>query len=228
MSKRVAEEMNLTNGEVSYLIRFEGNVTDRTKIKFMTDGVLMKEFLSDCLLSKYSVIILDEAHERSVYTDILIGILSRVVPARAKRNDPLKLIIMSATLCVDHFIKNTNLFQKIKPPVISVESRQFKVTVHFNRTTNPNYLAEAYKKVCKIHSKLPRGGILVFVTGQAEVKYLVRKLKSAFPFSNNSDKSNSSVKKKSQKCLPQIDLSRYALPGEDDSDSDLEDVYEGE
>lgn len=64
MSQRVAEEMNLSTKEVSYLIRFEGNVTDDTKIKFMTDGVLLKEMQTDFLLSKYSVIILDEAHER--------------------------------------------------------------------------------------------------------------------------------------------------------------------
>lgn len=98
MSKRVAEEMNLTSKEVSYLIRFEGNVTDQTKIKFLTDGVLLKEIQKDFLLSKYSVVILDEAHERSVYTDILIGFLSRIVVTRAKRGDPLKLIVMSATL----------------------------------------------------------------------------------------------------------------------------------
>lgn len=84
MSRRVGEEMNLTSEKVSYLIRFEGNVTDNTQIKFMTDGVLLKEIKNDFLLSKYSVIILDEAHERSVYTDILIGLLSRVVPLRAK------------------------------------------------------------------------------------------------------------------------------------------------
>lgn len=64
MSQRVAEEMNLSTREVSYLIRFEGNVTEDTKIKFMTDGVLLKELQSDFLLSKYSAIILDEAHER--------------------------------------------------------------------------------------------------------------------------------------------------------------------
>ncbi|KAF3423576.1 hypothetical protein E2986_06215 [Frieseomelitta varia] len=106
MSKRVAEEMNLTEREVSYLIRFEGNVTSETRVKFMTDGVLLKEVQSDFLLTKYSVIILDEAHERSVYTDILIGLLSRIVPLRNKRKDPLKLVIMSATLRVEEFVEN--------------------------------------------------------------------------------------------------------------------------
>jgi len=91
MSARVAEEMNLSTKEVSYLIRFEGNATPSTKILFMTDGVLLREARSDLMLSKYSVIIVDEAHERSVFTDILIGLLSRVVRLRKERGDPLKV-----------------------------------------------------------------------------------------------------------------------------------------
>ncbi|CAB0016610.1 unnamed protein product, partial [Nesidiocoris tenuis] len=119
MSKRVGEELNLSSDKVSYLIRFEGNATPETEIKFMTDGVLLKEIQGDFLLSKYSVIILDEAHERSVYTDILMGLLSRIVPLRHKRSDPLKLIVMSATLRVEDFVENKHLF-KTPPPVIKV------------------------------------------------------------------------------------------------------------
>ncbi|XP_049942398.1 probable ATP-dependent RNA helicase kurz [Schistocerca serialis cubense] len=184
MSVRVAEEMNLTSKEVSYLIRFEGNTTKDTKIKFMTDGVLLKEIQSDFLLTKYSVIILDEAHERSVYTDILIGLLSRIVPLRNKRGNSLKLIIMSATLRLEDFTENSRLF-KVPPPVIKVDSRQFPVTVHFNKRTWPDYVREAYKKACKIHTQLPEGGILVFVTGQKEVKTLVQKLRKTFPYHKN-------------------------------------------
>ncbi|XP_050328897.1 probable ATP-dependent RNA helicase kurz [Bactrocera neohumeralis] len=181
MSKRVAREMNLNEQEVSYLIRFEGNVTPQTRIKFMTDGVLLKEVESDFLLRRYSVIILDEAHERSAYTDILVGLLSRIVPLRQKRGDPLKLIIMSATLRVDDFIGNPKLF-KYPPPVLKVEARQFPVTVHFQRRTPTDYLQEAFKKIAKIHSQLPDGGILVFLTGQQEVNTLVRKLRRTFPY----------------------------------------------
>lgn len=181
MSKRVAHEMNLSSDIVSYLIRFEGNTTENTKIKFMTDGVLLKEIESDFTLNKYSVIILDEAHERSVYTDILIGLLSRIVPLRQKRGSPLKLIIMSATLRVDDFTKNKQLF-KVAPPVLNIETRQFPVTIHFNKYTTDEYVKEAYNKTIKIHTKLPEGGILVFLTGQQEVNNLVRKLRKAFPY----------------------------------------------
>ncbi|XP_011057226.1 PREDICTED: probable ATP-dependent RNA helicase kurz [Acromyrmex echinatior] len=184
MSKRVAEELNLSEKEVSYLIRFEGNVTEETKIKFMTDGVLLKEVQSDFLLTKYSVIILDEAHERSVYTDILIGLLSRIVPLRNKRGNPLKLIIMSATLSVEEFVKNTRLF-KIKPPIIEVKARQFPVKIHFNRTTSKDYVNEALQKAIKIHTRLPEGGILIFLTGQQEVHTVVRKLRKSFPLKKN-------------------------------------------
>lgn len=126
----------------------------------MTDGVLLKEIETDFLLSKYSVIILDEAHERSVYTDILVGLLSRIVPLRHKRGQPLKLIIMSATLRVSDFTENTRLF-KIPPPLLKVEARQFPVTIHFQKRTPDDYVAEAYRKTLKIHNKLPEGGILI-------------------------------------------------------------------
>eukprot|EP00072_Mus_musculus_P059459 XP_011239139.1 PREDICTED: probable ATP-dependent RNA helicase DHX37 isoform X3 [Mus musculus] len=182
MSQRVAKEMNLSHRVVSYQIRYEGNVTEETRIKFMTDGVLLKEIQKDFLLLKYKVVIIDEAHERSVYTDILLGLLSRIVALRAKRHLPLKLLIMSATLRVEDFTQNQRLFTT-PPPVIKVESRQFPVTVHFNkRTPLDDYSGECFRKVCKIHRMLPAGGILVFLTGQAEVHALCRRLRKAFPF----------------------------------------------
>lgn len=249
MSKRVATEMSLSTDIVSYLIRFEGNVTNKTKIKFMTDGVLLKELENDFSLTKYSVIILDEAHERSVYTDILVGLLSRIVLLRQKRNDPLKLIIMSATLRVEDFTNNKKLF-KTPPPVLSVEARQFPVTIHFNKRTSDEsrYLKDAYNKAAKIHNQLPEGGILIFVTGQHDVNYLVRRLRKSFPYrqpdgstkkpdvpENVSDgedsdemdmkkaiRNSKNAKKKlhSMISLPQISLDNYKLPS-DDTDADL-------
>ncbi|CAB3361195.1 Hypothetical predicted protein [Cloeon dipterum] len=186
MASRVAEEMGLSSREVSYLIRFEGNASPSTRILFMTDGVLLREARSDLLLSKYSVIIVDEAHERSLFTDILVGLLSRVVKLRQQKGDPLKLIVMSATLRLEDFTENTRLF-KTPPPVIKVDSRQYPVNVHFARETAVDYMSAAYKKVCKIHTQLPDGGILVFVTGQKEVKQLVQKLRKAFPLKTQSE-----------------------------------------
>ncbi|XP_049879398.1 probable ATP-dependent RNA helicase kurz [Pectinophora gossypiella] len=215
MSARVAHELALTSKEVSYLMRFEGNVTTDTKIKFMTDGVLLKEIQSDFLLSKYSVVIIDEAHERSVYTDILLGLLSRIVPLRRKRGSPLRLIIMSATLRVEDFTENTRLFKE-PPPVIQIDSRQFPVTVHFNKHTYSDYLKEAYKKTVKIHTRLPDGGILIFVTGQQEVRYLVRKLKAAFPYRKDVDYS----KLISKKTVADADAALDSEPDDIESDDD--------
>ncbi|XP_066144802.1 probable ATP-dependent RNA helicase kurz [Euwallacea fornicatus] len=252
MSQRVGEEMSLSSKEVSYLIRFEGNVTDDTKIKFMTDGVLLKEMQSDFLLKKYSVIILDEAHERSVFTDILIGFLSRLVSLRKKKGDPLKLIIMSATLRLADFTENKRLF-KVSPPVINVEARQFPVTVHFNKRTDKNYLKAAYSKVVKIHTSLPEGGILVFVTGQREVNYLVKKLRKTFsskkskikvkdvaveselPEENISEDDDEEYfiksarkmnqRKKKIKVIPKVNLDDYSVENDTESFSDEE--YDG-
>ncbi|XP_061585470.1 probable ATP-dependent RNA helicase DHX37 [Cololabis saira] len=124
----------------------------------MTDGVLLKEIQKDFLLQKYTVIIIDEAHERSVYTDILMGLLSRIVPLRNKKQMPMKLLIMSATLRVEDFTENQKLF-RTPPPVITVNARQFPVTIHFNkRTPLEDYAGEVFHKICKIHRMLPAGG----------------------------------------------------------------------
>uniref|UniRef100_A0A669F1M7 RNA helicase n=1 Tax=Oreochromis niloticus TaxID=8128 RepID=A0A669F1M7_ORENI len=212
MSHRVAKEMNLPTQVVSYQIRYEGNVTSDTKIKFMTDGVLLKEIQKDFLLQKYSAIIIDEAHERSVYTDILIGLLSRIVPLRNKKGMPMKLLIMSATLRVEDFTENQRLF-RTPPPVIKVDARQFPVTIHFNkRTPLEDYTGEAFHKTCKIHRMLPPGGILVFLTGQAEVHSLCRRLRKAFPFRKGNTL-------KMRKPKPQREA---GIGDEEDGDSDLD------
>ncbi|KAK3902830.1 P-loop containing nucleoside triphosphate hydrolase protein [Staphylotrichum tortipilum] len=185
MSKRVAQELGDHGRVVGYQIRFEGTVDPNTAVKFMTDGVLLREVAQDFALKKYSVIIIDEAHERSVNTDILIAILSRVVKLRAEliKDDPstkpLKIVIMSATLRVEEFTQNTRLF-KTPPRVIEVEGRQHEVTMHFARKTRHDYIEDAFRKISKGHRKLPPGGMLVFLTGQGEISQLSKKLKGAF------------------------------------------------
>jgi ATP-dependent RNA helicase DHX37/DHR1 len=185
MAKRVGDELGDHGHRVAYQIRFEGTVSPQTAVKFMTDGVLLREVAQDIALRKYSAIVIDEAHERSVNTDILVGMMSRVVKLREEMAaedpsvKPLKLIIMSATLRVTDFTENTTLFAT-PPPVIQAEGRQYPVTNHFARKTPHDYVEEAFRKVNKGHRKLPPGGFLVFLTGQNEITQLSKKLKEAF------------------------------------------------
>ncbi|KAF1811056.1 pre-mRNA-splicing factor ATP-dependent RNA helicase PRP43 [Eremomyces bilateralis CBS 781.70] len=187
MAKRVGEEMGDMKHRVGYKIRFDGTVTANTAIKFMTDGVLLREVSQDFSLAKYSAIIIDEAHERGVNTDILIGMLSRIVNLRkdmAKTDEsvkPLKLIIMSATLRTADFAANSRLFRETLPPVVKAEGRQHPVSVHFSRKTKVGYVEEVFKKVKRGHEKLPPGGMLVFLTGQDEIWSVAKQLKQAFP-----------------------------------------------
>jgi HrpA-like RNA helicase len=189
---------------VGYQIRYDSHSLsmEHTKIKFMTDGILLREITQDILLRDYSVVILDEAHERNINTDILLGMLSRAIPLRKQISveehrkfatlteeektrynppiTPLKLVIMSATIRVEDF-QNPILFPTVLPPVIQVPSRQYPVITHFaKRTELKNYLKETYRKVCQIHTKLPSGGILVFLTGKQEILTLCRKLYRRF------------------------------------------------
>lgn len=186
MATRVGQELALPPSRVSYQIRYDATTSSTTSIKFMTDGVLLRELANDFLLNRYSVIIVDEAHERSVNTDVLIGTLTRVVKLREELwregkegAKPLRMIIMSATLRVTDFTENKTLF-KVPPPVISVGARQHPVTMHFNRKTRSDYMQEAYSKVSKIHARLPPGGILVFLTGQNEIVTLCKRLEKRF------------------------------------------------
>eukprot|EP00210_Caulerpa_lentillifera_P000337 g330.t1 len=137
----------------------------------MTDGVLIRELQNDFVLQKYTAVVLDEAHERTLNTDVLIGMLSRVVTLRRRlKLTPLKLLIMSATLEAGTFCENPRLFPEA-PPVIEIPSRQFPVTIHFSKRTElADYETLALKKVCKIHRTLPPGGILVFLTGRRQIE----------------------------------------------------------
>ncbi|MBW0470305.1 hypothetical protein O181_010020 [Austropuccinia psidii MF-1] len=212
MAHRVAVEMGLEgSGVVAYQIRHDTTISPATKIKFMTDGVLLRELAADFLLSRYSVIIVDEAHERSVNTDVLIGVLSRVVRLRMKKwirnlslkdskppikNQqavyPLRLIIMSATLRVSDFVLNQTLFPE-SPPLVEIGARQYPVAIHFNRRTVTDYVSEALTKTIKIHTRLPPGGILIFLTGQMEIMTLCRKLEKKFGYKAVEERKRSKI-----------------------------------
>lgn len=199
MANRVSQELGQYSDQVSYQIRFETTVSKKTAIKFMTDGILLREIADDFALRKYSIIIIDEAHERSVNTDILIGMVSRIVDLRksmAKEDPsvkPLKVVIMSATLRISDFTENASLFRQGPPPLVQAEGRQYPVTVHFARRTHRDYVEEAFRKVSRGHRKLPPGGMLVFLTGQNEIRQLSKRLKQAFKPTQRGDTANAKV-----------------------------------
>ena len=230
MANRVSDELGGLNGKVSYQIRFESSVSDKTAIKFMTDGILIREIANDFALLKYSVIVIDEAHERSANTDILIGMVSRIVDLRATMHKedskvaPLKLIIMSATLRISDFIENPNLFRNGAPPLLQAEGRQFPVTVHFSRRTQRDYLDEAFLKVSRGHKKLPPGGMLVFLTGQNEISALAKRLREAFdstPLSSSESGRVTIAANEAPLEAEDVDLGQNALTlDEQESDTD--------
>eukprot|EP01018_Ginkgo_biloba_P028657 Gb_13411 [translate_table: standard] len=162
VAKRVSEEMESELGDkVGYAIRFEDVTGPNTLIKYMTDGVLLRETLREPDLDQYSVIIMDEAHERSLNTDVLFGILKQIV---ARRRD-FKLIVTSATLNAQKF---SNFFGSV--PVFNIPGRTFPVNILFSKTPCEDYVEAAVKQAMSIHITCPAGDILVFMTGQDEIE----------------------------------------------------------
>lgn len=162
VSARVAEEMGVKLGsEVGYAIRFEDNTNDKTIIKYMTDGMLLREFLTEPDLGAYSCLIVDEAHERTVSTDILFGLLKDLARARPD----LKLIIASATLNAQKFAAYLD-----DAPILYVPGRRFSVDIMYTKQPEANYLAAAVTTVFQIHVSQGPGDILVFLTGQDEIE----------------------------------------------------------
>ncbi|CAM9875864.1 unnamed protein product [Ectocarpus sp. 8 AP-2014] len=171
VAKRVADERGCRLGEeVGYSIRFEDRTGPRTRIKYMTDGVLVRECLEDPYLSRYGVVMLDEAHERSIDTDILFGLLKR---ALARRPD-LRAVITSATLDVERFAA---FFDGC--PFINVPGRTHAVDVYHSKTrqvmtatgpASPRYVEDAVDIIRKVHRTQGPGHVLAFFTGQDEIE----------------------------------------------------------
>ncbi|CAN6700625.1 unnamed protein product [Malus baccata var. baccata] len=168
VAKRVAEEFGCRLGEeVGYAIRFEDCTGPDTVIKYMTDGMLLREILIDENLSQYSVVMLDEAHERTINTDVLFGLLKQLV----KRRPDLRLIVTSATLDAEKFSAyffNCNIF--------TIPGRTFPVEILYTKQPESDYLDAALITVLQIHLTEPEGDILLFLTGQEEIDFACQSL----------------------------------------------------
>ena len=182
VAKRVAEETDSILGQqVGYSIRFDDCSSSQTRLKYVTDGMLIRELLLDEMLSRYSVIVLDEAHERTLNTDLLLPILKGIVAKRSiiNRNtnqdkqtspsstfSPLKLIIMSATIQVDRFVN----FFDCKAPLLQIPGRTHPVEIYYSKESEKDYVAAAIRSAVQIHVCLPPGDILIFLTGEEEIE----------------------------------------------------------
>ena len=162
VAKRVAEEVGCAVGTtVGYTIRFEDCSGAGTAIRYMTEGLLLRETLVDPLLERYGAVVMDEAHERSLSTDILFGILRRVV---AQRRD-LKLVVTSATMDSDKFAA---FFGHV--PVFTIPGRTYPVDLMFSKVPCADYVEAAVRQALTVHLSYPPGDILVFMTGQEDIE----------------------------------------------------------
>ncbi|KAF4594648.1 pre-mRNA splicing factor ATP-dependent RNA helicase prp16 [Ophiocordyceps camponoti-floridani] len=162
VAKRVAEEMEVRLGStVGYAIRFEDCTSKETIIKYMTDGVLLRESLNEPDLDRYSCIIMDEAHERALNTDILMGLFKKII----QRRRDLKLIVTSATMNAKRF---SDFFGSA--PEFTIPGRTFPVDVMFHRSPVEDYVDQAVQQVLAIHVSMDAGDILVFMTGQEDIE----------------------------------------------------------
>lgn len=168
VAQRVANELDVTLGEeVGYSIRFDDVTGPKTILKYMTDGMLLREAMHDHDLTRYSCIILDEAHERTLSTDILMGLLKEV----ALRRPDLKIVIMSATLDAQKFQRYFN-----DAPLLAVPGRTHPVEIFYTPEPERDYVEAALRTVLQIHATEPEGDILLFLTGEEEIEDACRKI----------------------------------------------------
>jgi len=179
VASRVAEERGAVLGdEVGFAVRFDNRCDPMsTRLKFVTDGLLIREMMSDPLLSRYSVIMLDEAHERSLCTDIVIGLIKKI----QRRRPELRVVVASATLDAEKVrdFFNTNVTgdpSKDDVAILSVEGRMFPIDIFYALDPVPDFVQATIDTIKKIHHHEPAGDILAFLTGQDDIDMVVRAL----------------------------------------------------
>ncbi len=237
VAQRVAQELEVECGkEVGYAVRFDDSSCAKTRVKFVTDGVLLRECMTDPNLSSYSVIILDESHERSLNTDILMGLLKEL----QEKNPQLRLVIMSATLQADIFMKffaDTNL--------IHIEGRQYPVEVMYTKKPEVDYVDAAVRTCMHIHQNCPLGGVLVFLPGQEDIEAMMALLQENLPsvecyaqthksrrrkrdeYASGSDESDADVSERGEQVGKPIDRATAMLSHKAPSYKDSSSVIEG-
>lgn len=159
VSSRVAKEMDVQLGEeVGYSVRFDSLTSPKTVLKYLTDGMLLREAMNDHDLRQYGVIALDEVHERTLSTDILMGFLKRII----ERRKDLKIVLMSATIEAGKF---QSYFDNC--PLIDVPGRTHPVEIFWADKPAKDFVEAAVETVFQIHSEEKiEGDILLFLTGQ--------------------------------------------------------------
>ncbi|XP_017778028.1 PREDICTED: probable ATP-dependent RNA helicase DHX35 [Nicrophorus vespilloides] len=192
LARRVADETStqVQGSHVGYAVRFDA-CTIQPKIKYMTEGILMREMMADPLLSTYSAIMLDEVHERTLYTDILMGLMKKIL----KKRKELRLIVASATVDARElkafFNSNDGTNKSMDTAaILSVHGRQFPVDVYFIKEPIPCYVQGVIDLVVKINNSKEPGDILAFLTGQEEVDRAWRVLKEHANLLEEEDKKN--------------------------------------
>ncbi|KDR82400.1 hypothetical protein GALMADRAFT_237688 [Galerina marginata CBS 339.88] len=183
LAHRVAIEQNSSLGDlVGYSVRFDEKSSPETRIKYLTDGMIVRELMSDPLLSDYSVVIVDEAHERTLRTDLLIGNLKRIQKlrnsppdAKGKANSdashPLKIVIMSATLDAEKF---SRFYHNAK--ILYVKGRQHPVKIYHSAESQLDYTDSAMRTFFQIHTDQPPGDVLIFLPGQEDIESLQKSI----------------------------------------------------
>lgn len=169
VAQRVADELDVTLGEeVGYSVRFDNCTSDKTLLKYMTDGQLLRECMHDNDMTRYSTIIIDEAHERTLATDILMALLKEI----SQRRKDFKIIIMSATLDAQKFQKYF-----FDAPLLAVPGRTHPVQLFYTPEAERDYIEASIRTVLQIHATEEEGDVLLFLTGEEEIEDACRRIR---------------------------------------------------